>query len=89
MTVQREVADISKEILTQLSEIIIKCLHYSLYVDDSMDITSTAQMCRKRYNSITVAHCCQSMNFSNGLCSCSAILKRVLLKDCNSNYNEG
>jgi hypothetical protein len=34
------------------------------------------------------AHC-YSTNFSNGPCSCYAILKRVLLKDRKSNTNDG
>jgi hypothetical protein len=38
---------------------------------------------------ITAAHYRQSTNFLNGPRSCSAILKRVLLKDCNSNSNDG
>jgi hypothetical protein len=42
--VQRWVADISKDVETQLSEI-LKCVYHSLTVVESMDITSTAHMC--------------------------------------------
>jgi hypothetical protein len=36
--------------------------------------------CLINFLCITAAHCRQSTNFSNGPRSCSAILKRVLLK---------
>jgi hypothetical protein len=41
---------------------------------------STLLLCIGRHNNITAAHCHQSTNFSNGPRSCSAILKRFLLK---------
>jgi len=45
MTVQRRIADISKHPETQLTEIFNKCVYFALTVDQSTDITSTAQMC--------------------------------------------
>jgi len=45
MTVQRWVADISKDAETQFSEIFNKCVYYSLVVNESKDITSIAKMC--------------------------------------------
>jgi len=42
---QRRTADISKDIETHLSDKFNKCVDYSLNVNESMDITSTARMC--------------------------------------------
>jgi hypothetical protein len=45
MTVQRLVADISKDDEAQLTEIFNKCVYYSLTVDETTDIVSSTQMC--------------------------------------------
>jgi hypothetical protein len=44
MTLQRRVANISKHVETQLSEIFNEHVYFSLTVDESTDITSTAQI---------------------------------------------
>jgi len=45
MALQRRVPDISKDVGTHLSDIFNKCVYCSLNADESMDITSTAQIC--------------------------------------------
>jgi hypothetical protein len=44
MTVQRQIADTSKDVETKFSEVFNKCVYFSLAVDESTDIMSTAQM---------------------------------------------
>jgi hypothetical protein len=45
LTVQKQVAEISKHVSTLFSDILDACVH-SLPVNESTDITSTAQMCK-------------------------------------------
>jgi hypothetical protein len=45
IAVQRQIADISKDVETQFSEVFNKCVYFSLAVDESMDITLATQMC--------------------------------------------
>jgi hypothetical protein len=45
MTVQKGVTDISIDVETHFSEIFIKCVYCSQTVDESSDITQTAQKC--------------------------------------------
>jgi hypothetical protein len=44
MTVDTQIADISKDVETELPKILKKYVYYPLTVDESMDITSTVQM---------------------------------------------
>jgi hypothetical protein len=44
MTVERWVADVSKYVETQLSEIFNKCVYCSLTLDEPVDTTSTPQI---------------------------------------------
>jgi hypothetical protein len=53
---------------------------YEVHLKSSRTGYSSPLLCRERSKNITVAHCRQSTNFSNGPRSCSAILKRALLK---------
>jgi hypothetical protein len=53
---------------------------YEGHLKSSWTGGSAPLLCRRRHNSITMAHCCKSTNFSNCPCSCSTILKKVLLK---------
>jgi len=45
MTVKMQIADISKYVKTQLSELLYICINYSPNFDESTDMTSTTQMC--------------------------------------------
>jgi hypothetical protein len=45
ITIQRQAADISKHVETHFHKTLNKCVYYSLAVDESLDVTSAAQMC--------------------------------------------